>query len=67
MVRFEQRGKLAELPDDLVRGRDATTFVNPQIDSPKVVLRGSEAHLGEGSRRVPHPILLIAPMPPLSL
>ena len=22
MVRFEQRGKLAELPDELVRGRD---------------------------------------------
>jgi hypothetical protein len=27
MVRFEQRGKLAELPDDLARGRNASALV----------------------------------------
>jgi hypothetical protein len=29
MVRFERRGKLAELPGDLVRGRDVFVEVNP--------------------------------------
>ena len=27
MLHFEQRGRLAELPDHLVRGRDASAFV----------------------------------------
>lgn len=45
MVRFEQRAKLAELPDELVRGRNADAFISRQSDSPEAVLRGSEAHL----------------------
>ena len=53
MVRLEEAGQrsadlaVADLPIDLVRGRNASAFVKFSVDSPEIVLRGSEAHLSQ--------------------